>query len=703
MKRAAALYKWTLFLPAVLPLFFVQGMMYPLLAPKTLALRALGILALALFSYLTLAGRAFFWNRLHARGAWIPAALLALAYVASVFGIDFYHSFWSTFERGDGLLTLTVCIGYFYLLLLSAEASWMPQLFKIVAWTGSLAAVYVVLQWIAVSSGAHLPFIVEPNGRIGGTMGNAAFLAAYLGMAFFATLAAAREYAGTRRKALYAGAFLQFFGVVLTATRGTQVALISVGAAALIYSALKREGSARRFVRAALVTLVAFSGLFIAFRAQLAASPFEPVSRLASISLSDPTVSSRLFIWRTVSQEALARPFLGYGAEHIDVPFDRVYDPSVMTEEWFDRSHNAYLDYFVEYGAGGLLLYVALLALAAWTGLRLWRAGNRYGPFLLGIVGVYAVQNFFVFDTAVTFWFLLAVTGVALASCSSEEPETLSLGRSQPVFGILVGLALLSPIIPVAVWPLRANLLAFESYQYQVVDVPRAHAAAAEGLALHTYADLEFGYNAYFMYTEEQVNRLSGEELRLAYDNAVMLLTNSFNRYPYDARTAVYLAQVLSLAPSGAVPDQGLLSSALERSIRLSPKRSQPWYILANLSIGAANVYPAGSKERTAGYAAARDLLTRYIKLVPKLSKPYFVLAQLDFATGNATDAAAEAALGKQYYAEDLDTARRAAVYYENAFDLSGAAFFLAEIVRLDPMNTAAAEDLANIKAHESR
>src|SRR3989344_3874729 len=175
MKRISKCYEWTLFLPALLPL---------------------GIIALALFAYLACAGRAFYWSRLGRWETWIPSALLTATYLSSLFGAGFYHSFWSTFERGDGLLTLSVCIGYFYLVLLSADAAWLGRLSRVVAWVGSLAAVYLVLQWLVSLEVVGFSFIVKPNGRIGGTMGNAAFLASYLGMALFMTVATAREYVG---------------------------------------------------------------------------------------------------------------------------------------------------------------------------------------------------------------------------------------------------------------------------------------------------------------------------------------------------------------------------------------------------------------------------------------------------------------------------------------------------------------------------
>ena len=98
---------------------------------------------------------------------------------------------------------------------------------------------------------------------------------------------------------------------------------------------------------------------------------------------------------------------------------------------------------------------------------------------------------------------------------------------------------------------------------------------------------------------------------------------------------------------------------------------------------------------------AAHDLLTRYIALVPTLAEPHFVLAQLDVAQGDTTAAAVEAEKGRASYTSDLETAKRAAVYYENALDLTNAAFFLSEVVRLEPTNTAAAQDLLKIQTYE--
>ena len=64
---------------------------------------------------------------------------------------------------------------------------------------------------------------------------------------------------------------------------------------------------------------------------------------------------------------------LGYGAEHVGQLFDTVYDPSKIVEQWFDRSHNAFLDYLAQYGVFGLAFYLALIGVFMMYSLRLYR------------------------------------------------------------------------------------------------------------------------------------------------------------------------------------------------------------------------------------------------------------------------------------------------------------------------------------------
>lgn len=716
MRYLERVFPWLLLAPAVLPLVYVDGLLYPYVAPKTLLFRALFVVAAAAFAYLALSGHPLYWKRLSfsptistkdgpwyfSLFAWIPAWLLLVAYATSLIGIDFYHSFWSIFDRGDGLLTLTSAVGFFYLTLLYADKEFLRRLLFVAACVGSVIAVYTIFQWLQSVFGMDFPFITEARGRIGATLGNAAFLAAYLGLTFFATLASVEDYKGRWRQVLYIGAGLQLVAITLTATRGTMLALLLAGGVTILYLALNGdERSVRTYARNGFLAAIVLAGLFFMFRVPLSESSFEPVRRIASISLKDVTVSSRLFVWQNILEEAVKKPFTGYGAEHIDVLFNRVYDPSAILEQWFDRSHNSYLDYFVQYGVFGLLLYGALLAAFVWTGWKLRRGSiygtgrndagtSRYGSFIVLMALVYAVQNFFVFDTAMTLWFLLAVFAAVLVTASSigaagnAEKSIYGPSRESGILpryaALFVGAVVLALLYPVALQPLQANLALAQGYLYHVVDVDRAIAQMQKGLSLGTYADLEYGYQAYSMYTDQQQIMLEGQERSSAYRYALETLTKNYERYPYDARTAVYLAHVLDSAPPEETVDEEFLRAVLARAIELSPKRIQPWYLLANISLKKGD--RATGAVRDQHYRDAIQILAEYAEKVPEYAEPRYIIAGLYFVMGERAEAAHWAAEGLALYTKPhADTARHAVKYYIGIEDWENALRFLQDIV----------------------
>ncbi len=711
VERAAT---WLLTLPAVIPLIYVGGLLYPYVAPKTLLLRTLAICLAALFAYLVLSNRPLYWSRLRKR-AWIPGALLLVAYVTSLFGVDFYHSFWSIFDRGDGLLTLTALVLFFYGTLLYADERLFRRITVVVVWVASLVALYALLQWVQAILGVDLPFITEPRGRFGGTFGNAAYLASYLGLTVFLTLGLLLEYRETarhsgRRNALYASLALQLIVIFVAATRGTLLALALVAFIAIVYFAWKKGGSIRTYARVLFVAGIVLAALFFLFREQLSHSGIESVKRVASISLRDATVESRLFIWRNMLQDVMSRPLTGYGAEQVAVPFNHFYDPTAIGEQWFDRAHNSFLDYLVQYGVGGLLLYLSLIAAFFYTAFQKFRVGEEKmglpaiasAPIrqaqgekagLLALLAiVYAIQNFFVFDTASTFWLFLILFAGLLA-----EGGTTTLARLpkvSPLVPVGVAFAILVLIFPVTIQPLRANLLLAEGYLYHIVDVHRAVVSMEKGLSLGTYADLEVGYQTYQMYTDRQVEMLKGEERVTAYRFAVNTLGNNFDRYPYDARTATYLAHVLDSAPPEIAVNDEELRRVLNLAIELSPKRLQPWYLLANVDIRKADKMSPG-KEQSQLYLQGIQTLKDYAAVVPKSAEPRYIIATLYLVVGDPAEAKKWADEALPLYVKDGPVARRAARYYITVEDWENARRFLLDLVEVNPADYPVVYDLA--------
>lgn len=702
MNRLKQLFSYLLLVPAILPLVYVSGVLYPYITPKTFLLQGSGIMALAVFAYLALAGHAFFYGRLRTQATWIPAALLAVAYITSLLGIDFYRSFWGLFDRGDGLLTLTVITVFFYLTLLFADRAFLERLMKTIAVVAGVVAAIAVLQWVTAIAGEKVWFLPPVSGRIGSTLGNAAFLAGYLGMAVFIVLAVWRGSSGLWRRVYAVAAILSGLAILLAATRGTILALLAASGVALVFFSWKGEKNIRRAARYGLITLAMLAGFFFVFRSQLAQNPFEPVHRIASISLTDATVDSRLFVWSHVVQEALQRPFSGYGAEHIAQIFDKVYDPSRIVEQWFDRSHNAFLDYFVHYGVLGLVSYLALIGAFAIYALRLSRREEgrdlNVGFLLFLLVLTYALQNFFVFDTPASLWLLYALFAFLIA-LHSERSVTASAMRplSLMVPGIVsAGVVLL--IVPAVCLPLYANILLTRGYLYHLTDVRRANAYFERGLAFDTYADLEYGYQAYEMYTDRQAAQLSGEDRVAAYAYALATLTKNFEAYPYDARTATYLGHVLDTAPPEVAVDDAFDRQVLSRAIELSPLRAQAWYMTANISLRKADLLPSDDVRRATYYREAIRVLETYVQKEPTLPVPRYILATLYYQLGDTASAKEWADGAYPLYTEpDIAAARPAVKYYLAVEDWPHAVRFLADVVAENPADHDALYDLAKV------
>ncbi|MDD3531244.1 MAG: O-antigen ligase family protein [Candidatus Pacebacteria bacterium] len=701
MKRLRQTLSILLLVPAVLPLVYIGGILYPYIAPKTFLLLFCGIAALALFAYLALRGEAFFYERLHEKKTWIPILLLIIAYLASYTGIDFYHSFWGLFERGDGLLTLTIITGYFYLFVLSATHAFLDRFTKVVTVVAGIVASIAVLQWATTIFGEGAAFLPPVTGRIGSTLGNAAFLAGYLGMALFVSLFLARNTDTIWRRIGKITAILSVFAIVFAATRGTILALIAALLIVLIFTAWKGEGQAKKFARYGCLAVIVLAGLFFAFRSDLAQSSFEPVKRIASISLSDSTTSNRLFAWSQIAAETLQRPWSGYGAEHIAQLFDTIYDPSKISEQWFDRSHNAFLDYFAQYGVFGLALYLSLIGAFMLSALAWYRreAGGLTNPGLLSLLLIitYAVQNFFVFDTSSSLWLLYALFAFLIVQLSGVSATSRFGHLPSFVPWITSGIILLTSIPTVTV-PLYANILLTNGYRYHLVDINKANAYFKQGFALHTYADMEYGYQAYEMYTGHQATALSGKDRVAAYEYALSVLSANYVKYPYDARTATYLGHVLDTTPPEVAVDDVFDERVLTRAIELSPLRAQGWYMLANVYLRKADALPRNDPNRETYFREAIKILEAYIEKEPTLPVPRYTLVNLYYNLGDtqASKKWADSAL-PLYTTADVAAAAPAVKYYLAIGDWQHAVPFLEDLVRENPADYNTLYDLAKV------
>lgn len=682
---------WALLAPAFIPLVYVDLFFYPLVAPKAFFFRIALTVAIIATTYLLIKGRGLYLERLKSVWAWIPLGLLIVAYTTSAVGVDFYHSFWSVFDRSAGLLALTYGVAYTYLLLLTATKDFMWKFITLVSGVASIVAGYAILQWLGGVSNISIPGILDTKGRIGSTIGNAAFLAGYLGLTLFLTLIVAKR-REKRADLWYVGAILQGIAIILTATRGTILALIAVFGIALVYTAIAGKGKLQKFAIGGLVLSLIAGSLFMAFRENLQTFPFEPVARIANIGVEDATTSSRLFVWENTLTHGLEKPFTGYGAEHIDFVFDKFYSAQYITEQWFDRSHNLYLDFFIQYGVFGLLLFLLFIAGLCRFALRMRKEDVFVGNMLLLLLGTYILQSIFVFDTLNT----LSVLYPLFAFGFIQTNESMRSGIiSKSAFGIIAIISIVGLYFAV-LQPAYANLKLGASYIQHVEDVDAYVQHFTAGLATNSFVDLEFGYQAYALYTDRQQYVFSGEDKAKAYTVAYNTLLQNTKKYPYDARTFVYLGHVMEARPSGVEYSEEENIKVLRDSLLLSPTREQAYYMLANIYIAKGN--NVFGEEREKFYQMAIDSVEEYRARAPKIAEPYFVLAELYRVTGKREKAIELFEQGIVLYAGDAKDARRIAGYLLSQNKTQEARPYLETVYRANPTDYVAIFDLAKLR-----
>ena len=115
---------------------------------------------------------------------------------------------------------------------------------------------------------------------------------------------------------------------------------------------------------------------------------------------------------------------------------------------------------------------------------------------------------------------------------SDVQTTKLSFKRLPTLVPAFMSGIILLLIIPTVVLPLYANILLTKGYILHLTDVNKANAYFEKGLSLGTYADLEYGYQAYHMATDHQVVQLSGKTVSPATTTRSPYLRQNFKNIP---------------------------------------------------------------------------------------------------------------------------------------------------------------------------
>lgn len=393
---------WILFFIAfTIPLtFFPWG--YASFEPPKILLFYVLSLAL-LFSLILQRTRFHSVNLIH----FLAILFFGWGFLVSVVGADFWHSFWGSYFRREGILTnfflLVLFLAAGYLL---KESFWRKKISLAICLASIVVALLGLLQFIFIwvfGSSSQLLY----SGRIISTFGQSNFLGAFLTLSlpFFIYLASLES--KKRKYIFWLAAGVVIIVLSLTFSRSAFLGFLILTLFLAFYKV--------KVFFTILIGLVLMGSVLANLSPTLT---FREWHRIQTDLTNKWTAENRLLISQKSIDLIKIRPIAGWGLENFVFVF-----PIVVNKEDFglkdivvDSSHNLFLDIAVEGGIVGLIIFWGFLISLFWLGIKKFKAIQGEEKIFLGValavVLSYVVIHQFSVDSIVPnilFWLTAGV------------------------------------------------------------------------------------------------------------------------------------------------------------------------------------------------------------------------------------------------------------------------------------------------------
>ena len=556
-----------------------SSMFFPFITGKNFSFRISVEVMTALWLVLML-----FDARYKPKKSWVLAMLaifVGVVALSSIFGENFYRSFWSNYERMEGLVTYLHLLAYFLVLAgtMKTEKVW-NWLFHTSLFASAIIAFYGIFQLFGILQ-------THQGSRLDATLGNASYLAVY--MVFHIFLALALFYrAKDFRKWIYLFVIiLESFVLYHTATRG---AILGIIGGLLISWLLIAVLSSNKKTRLAHMSLLAGMVIIIGGFLFLSKSDFvknsQVLNRFAGISLTEGTTESRLTIWKMSWRGFKEKPVFGWGQENFNLVFNKYYEPILYKQEpWFDRAHNVFFDRLTTNGIFGLLSYFGLLGAALYylwanrkkTGLSV-EDSAMFGSMFLA----YFFNNLFVFDNLISL--ILFATFLAYVSFRSKAnapiPNEVSGVRAdygKAVYAVIIGAAFVFIIYAVNIPGILASKTILNAFKAAGTgNAPGAFAEFQKAISYNSFGSMEAREHLSSFAMQVYGNPNFDKEFKEKVANyAIDELKKQNEQYPNDIREMIFLAAVYNKTQKY---EEAI--SLLNKAIEIAPKKQQLYFEL---------------------------------------------------------------------------------------------------------------------------
>ncbi|HBD25102.1 MAG: hypothetical protein A2566_02295 [Candidatus Zambryskibacteria bacterium RIFOXYD1_FULL_40_13] len=411
-----------LFITPFIVFLVPSGVFFPYIAGKGFAFRILVEIIFGLFVIL-----AFIDKEYRPRFSWITKAFIVFTLVillADLLGQNPYKSIWSNYERMEGFMMLLHLLMYY--IVASSVFQTVRQWFGFFN-TNIFASVLMSIYGLFQLGGKAT--ISQGGVRLDGTFGNSTYLAIYLVFHIFLCVYMLASDAKEKwQKWTYSIIIaLEVIMLYFTATRGAILGLIG-GLFLTGLLLLWKEKENKKLRKIAFWLLGGLVILIIGFYS-LRSQPFIKnsyvLSRFSTLSVSELKTQGRYFVWPMAIEGIKERPLLGWGQENFNFVFNKNYNPGLFgQEEWFDRTHNLFLDWLI---AGGIVGFLAYLSMYVALFYYIWRKRSplkhAQQSILTGMISAYVFHNIFVFDNLISYIIFFSILAY-VHSVSQTREET---------------------------------------------------------------------------------------------------------------------------------------------------------------------------------------------------------------------------------------------------------------------------------------
>ena len=347
-----------------LPLLFIDSTYFPFVTTRNLVFRLIISIIFPLYLYLFFKDKKY-WPKFNKGFIFIFLFIISLT-ISSLLGSNFSFSFWSNFERMDGLISWYFLFLYIFVLLgfLNYKKE-INKLFNFSIFSAILVSLFSLLQQLDVFNNSNLF-------GLGGILGNSAYLGSYMFIHIVLVLYLFFKKSINKGNIgfiiYYIFTFILFlYTLIISQNRGSFLGfLLFIFLLGIFYLWFNRKN--RKYFYYFILSFFILSFLFIGLLTNQKDNNWVKkvtiFSRLTNISLDDITTQSRLVIWRNSLLGLKEKPFLGWGEENFVYVFNKYFPEEIYhdsnSEIWFDRPHNIFILYLVQGGIVGFFLYLCI-------------------------------------------------------------------------------------------------------------------------------------------------------------------------------------------------------------------------------------------------------------------------------------------------------------------------------------------------------